>query len=180
MVSQHHAGNGIGGATAVQLWGFFTNDDGNAVGVYVHRSDIGSGAAEGAAMRNAGQASISRDRQSRAEKTEPIGGLGTCASQRDPEQRVSSSLAEKRQLSNTAGAQIRLFVNKLLTTRSKCINELHSFHLMRVRPVLAHFGIAGVPGQFRFRIQPNNAFGAVVELFQYFGMRLTVVVPRVT
>ena len=41
-MSQHHAGNGIGGATAVQLWGFFTNDDGNAVGVYVHRSDIGT------------------------------------------------------------------------------------------------------------------------------------------
>ena len=50
---------------------------------------------------------------------------------------------------------------------------------MRVGPVLAHLGIARVPSQFGLRVQPDNTLGAVIQLFQYLGMRFTVVVPRV-
>ena len=39
----------VGGSTAVQLGRFLTNDDGNAVSVFVHRRDIAVTAAESAA-----------------------------------------------------------------------------------------------------------------------------------
>ena len=70
------------------------------------------GAAEGAARVVRGKHQYRETGKAEQKKLSQLAVWGHALSQRDPEQRVSTSLAEKRQLSNTAaGAQIRLFVS---------------------------------------------------------------------
>ena len=51
---------------------------------------------------------------------------------------------------------------------------------MHVRCVLTHFRIPGIPGVARFRIQPDHAFTALVNLLKDVLFAVTVVIPRIT